>query len=807
MKKNVYHVAIKKTIPHFLKCSIGLTVLLISHASLSAPGDLDDDGMPDIWEENFNLDPNDPNDAQWDWDLDGLTNLQEYQLGLDPMDPDSDRDDMLDGEEVSIGTDPQNQDSDQDQMPDGWEFRYGLNPLSADDAQGDLDLDGLANVNEYREGTDPTNVDSDGDTLFDGFEVANGMRPADADSDNDGLADNDEMNVYFTDPLLWDSDLNGIADGFDHGVIIQVSAEDLPALDRADGSGAAISRDGRYVAFVSASDTLVADDANGHFDVFWMDLATGERRLVSRAWDGGSANNWSGRNVNGIGLDISADGQKVVYYSRASNIVQNHSGINPNIFLYDALSDSNSVVNISSAGQLADGCWYPRISGDGRFVTFHSNSSVFLNGPDSNSYHSDVFLKDLNTGAVEHISKNSLGEQGNYGSEMASISDDGQVIVFQSRANNLVENDTNSTGHFDLFLYNRTTGTTTRVNVMEDGSEFSGSFYLTGGEVSGNGQYIAYATGTSVLTEDIDGGMDCYLFDVSNASTSMISNVSGPHDKCHTPRLSDSGRFVIYERLTGTFNSSAGIYVKDLHSQHVEVVSRRNGETQGASYSKGRGIALSGDGQFAQFALGAQLASEQATGHEVYVAKTHMPIESVAVELVSAQHTATGEPSNFQVNDGTYTLVATGHSLGGWVDHFDFIHGEFQGDVDVRVRLVSISNNWSTGGLVIRDTLEWSTGYAATIVEKENGGFFSRRYEQFTPSTNIDVPAILPGHWLRLQKSGDLFTSYYSVDGATWQLIGSDSITMGDSFYVGLGGTTVETSETTTFVFDSLSIQ
>ncbi|MCI0748740.1 MAG: lamin tail domain-containing protein, partial [Verrucomicrobia subdivision 3 bacterium] len=51
--------------------------------------DFDSDGMPDTWEDAYNLDPRNPNDADDDPDNDGLTNLQEYLAGTHPRDPQS----------------------------------------------------------------------------------------------------------------------------------------------------------------------------------------------------------------------------------------------------------------------------------------------------------------------------------------------------------------------------------------------------------------------------------------------------------------------------------------------------------------------------------------------------------------------------------------------------------------------------------------------------------------------------------------------------------------------------------------------
>jgi hypothetical protein len=59
--------------------------------------DSDEDGMPDSFENQYGLNPNDPLDAGYDNDSDGLTNLEEYQAGTVPTDPDTDDDLIVDG--------------------------------------------------------------------------------------------------------------------------------------------------------------------------------------------------------------------------------------------------------------------------------------------------------------------------------------------------------------------------------------------------------------------------------------------------------------------------------------------------------------------------------------------------------------------------------------------------------------------------------------------------------------------------------------------------------------------------------------
>jgi hypothetical protein len=55
--------------------------------------------------------------------------------------------------------------------------------------------------------------DSDGDNYADALELEAGLDPYNPDIDGDGVADGDEVNIYFTDPWVSDSDGDGISDG------------------------------------------------------------------------------------------------------------------------------------------------------------------------------------------------------------------------------------------------------------------------------------------------------------------------------------------------------------------------------------------------------------------------------------------------------------------------------------------------------------------------------------------------------------------------------------------------------------------
>jgi DNA-binding protein YbaB len=121
--------------------------------------DTDGDGLPDWWESENGLDPNDPagnNGALGDPDNDGLTNKQEFEGHWSgPVGVKGTKDEIW-------RTDPKNRDTDGDGYPDGWEVNNGYEPTDRNDHPGrdaDSDGDGFTDGEELDNGTDPTNPD------------------------------------------------------------------------------------------------------------------------------------------------------------------------------------------------------------------------------------------------------------------------------------------------------------------------------------------------------------------------------------------------------------------------------------------------------------------------------------------------------------------------------------------------------------------------------------------------------------------------------------------------------------------------
>lgn len=221
----------------------------------------------------------------------------------------------------------------------------------------------------------------------------------------------------------------------------RLSLDSLGDEGRGDSIEPSVSDSGRWVAFHSYADDLVANDLNEHEDVFVRDRDFNTTELISANPSGDPGDDDS------IQAVISGDGQFVAFRSRATDLVAGDTNQRWDIFVRDRSAGVTERVSVSSVSVEANHhSTDPDISDSGRFVVFRSLASSLVD-TDTND-RADVFVHDRFTGETAIVSRPASGESNGMSHEPA-ISGDGQWIAFESDATNLIANDTN--GARDIF--------------------------------------------------------------------------------------------------------------------------------------------------------------------------------------------------------------------------------------------------------------------------------------------------------------------------------------------------------------------
>jgi Tol biopolymer transport system component/uncharacterized membrane protein YgcG len=197
-----------------------------------------------------------------------------------------------------------------------------------------------------------------------------------------------------------------------------------------------VSRDGRWVAFITQADSVLASDPYRNYDSYLTDLSAG-RTVSVGVGDSGAAlpgDNWDAR--------VSADGRYVAF--RAGSAV----GGPPQIRRFDRTTNKSVLISQTGDGEPGNQMSLaPAISDDGNLIAFHSAASDLVGGDQNGQF--DVMVRDVKSGVVNRYSVSPTGEGGNRESYNPVLSGNGGTLVFESLASNLVAGAAN--GVWDIF--------------------------------------------------------------------------------------------------------------------------------------------------------------------------------------------------------------------------------------------------------------------------------------------------------------------------------------------------------------------
>jgi hypothetical protein len=372
-----------------------------------------------------------------------------------------------------------------------------------------------------------------------------------------------------------------------------------------------ISADGRYVAFTSNATNLIPGDNNTWRDVFVRDRVAGTTERINE----GLASLPDPRILAPTDSpSISGNGRYVAYYSSTGRLVSGDTNSKWDVFVTDRNTDTTIRVSTDSSGNQANdhsGVYVGAtslsslpapdrlgISNDGRYVAFPSWASNLVAGDTNNTCDNDgiapatdncadIFVKDTVTGTITRVSISDTEQQSNGASVYPDISDNGQIVTFQSVASNLVANDTNNFCNndnvapntdncSDIFVRDITAGTTTRVSISTTGVQAGLASYQP--TISANGNYVSFVSDSTLLfASDNNQLQDILVRDRAAGTTKLVSsafNGTQSNGGSFVPDISDDGQFIAFESdanniATGDLNNG----VRDVFNTNWRYIS------------------------------------------------------------------------------------------------------------------------------------------------------------------------------------------------------------------------------------------
>lgn len=313
------------------------------------------------------------------------------------------------------------------------------------------------------------------------------------------------------------------------GTTVTVDRADGPdgAVGTADANHPSISADGNVVAFATAAPLDPAVDTNGVSDVYVRDIVAGTTTLVSRR-DGPAG--VVGDQASDF-PSISGDGTRVAWQSAAINL---GDGISEHVVLNQ----------------------------EGTVAAFETTAKNLADGDTDTTR--DVHVRALLLDRTELVSRGTGGAaKGDGASVEPSISADGDVVAFRTKAKNLVAADADLLD--DVYVRARTAGTTTLVSRADGVSGAKANAPSQEPALSADGTTVAFRTKATNLTGVPSGGLDqVYVRSLTAGSTSLASRVPGvtgaaASGDALTPGLNGDGSCALFTSDAANLATAAGI--------------------------------------------------------------------------------------------------------------------------------------------------------------------------------------------------------------------------------------------------------
>ena len=166
-------------------------------------------------------------------------------------------------------------------------------------------------------------------------------------------------------------------------------------------------------------------------------------------------------------------------------------------------------------------------------------------------------------------------------------------------------------------------------------------------------------------------------------------------------------------------------------------------------------------------------------------------------------------PGSAEYANSAFTVRGSGVDIWDQADQFTFAYRQVSGDVDVVARVAALDgpHAWSKAGVMVRASLQASAAHAFALASSAKGIAFQRRPAPGYATLHTSGGGGAAPVWVKLERRGSAVTAFRSGDGVSWAMIGSESMTLGSAFYVGLAVTSHDPSAAARATFTNVSIQ
>ncbi len=208
------------------------------------------------------------------------------------------------------------------------------------------------------------------------------------------------------------------------------------------------------------------------------------------------------------------------------------------------------------------------------------------------------------------------------------------------------------------------------------------------------------------------------------------------------------------------------------------------------------------------------------------MAQNQGSLKSQPVSLSSFKHADIGNPAiagKVKVLSNGIDIIAGGADIWGVKDEFDYVYVQRTGDFDMATRIESLeaAHLYTKAGIMAREDLTpdcrhiYFQVFSDNNPRNNNNGGYEFQYRQLkagemkaiypkSSKGTPEFPVAYPNTWLRLQRTGNNFTGYYSTDGKTWKEYTTYTLDLPAKIYLGLAVTSHNMSHAATARFRNI---